>query len=53
MKLMRELTDDEIKDISKSDDVYVEYCGLFEIDPILFARACFKAAWINQQDDTK
>jgi hypothetical protein len=46
MKLVRELTDEEIEAIAVQERDYEGY-----IRPVEFARALFEAAWIKQQSD--
>ncbi len=48
MKLIRDLTDDEIKVI-----VNKELISISPTDAIQFARALFDAAWIKTQEDAK
>lgn len=44
MKLIRELPEQEIKELANAS----ENCDGF-LDPIVFAKALFEAAWIKQQ----
>lgn len=54
MKLIRDLSEDEIRDIAEDFKDGYWHGGIYwdTFDSIAFAKALFEAAWIKQQDET-